>query len=81
MAIKLKTGEYKCLFCNYRHNNPSLVNDHRDKEHEFVLVPMTNDMLSRLVQFIFTKNEELITEDLYNMLKMYLNNFRKRRKE
>jgi hypothetical protein len=80
MSIKMKDGSYKCLFCDYRNNNPLYVNDHRDQEHDFVLVPMTRDMLFRLMQFIFTKDESLITEQLYKLLQMYLNNFNKREK-
>lgn len=80
MAIRLKNGNFRCLFCNFTHPNPSKVNDHRDQEHEYVLVPMTNEELYKLVQFIFTKDETLIDEDLYLRLKNYLNNFRKREK-
>ncbi len=62
---------YKCLFCSYTDPNPSLVNDHQHQNHEFVLLPITKQELAKLMMFFFTKDEALISEDLYKRIRSY----------
>jgi hypothetical protein len=77
MAIKVKKGVYKCLFCNFTSGDPKVVDAHRDSEHEYILLPITKEELARLIQFIWKKDDKLIG-DLYSKLKEYLNNFGKK---
>jgi hypothetical protein len=73
MAQKNPNGSgYKCLFCNYVDNNPSIVSDHQ-QTHDPVFVPMTKEELTKLIMYIrltfmSTDNSGLISEDLFNRL-------------
>ncbi len=74
MAIKNRDGSFSCMFCDYRDNNPSIVNDHISETHDYVLVPFLREDLIRLLQYIMTKgidSDGLITERLYNKLRDY----------
>lgn len=71
MAIKLSNGKFRCMFCNFTDNSAIIVDAHRDKEHDFVLVPLLREDIVRLQQFIMTKDEKLITERLWNTIRTY----------
>lgn len=74
MAIKVGKNQYKCLFCDYIGPDPTNVDSHRDKEHDYLMIPMLREDLNRLIQFIFTKDDRLLTERLYTTLTSYNNN-------
>lgn len=73
MAIKLGNGKYQCLFCDFIGTTPSEVDSHRDRTHQFIMLPLLKEDLARLIQFIYTKDENLITPRLYKLLKAYNN--------
>ena len=79
MALKIN-GKFKCIFCDYTHTSSGMVDAHRDTEHDYVLVPMLQDDLARLIQFMYTKEDGLITERLYVTLRDYLNHGNRRKK-
>jgi hypothetical protein len=39
--------------------------------HDYMLVPFTREQLVKLQQFIMTKNDSLITPDIYEIIKLY----------
>jgi hypothetical protein len=67
MAVKLQDGRYKCQWCNKIYDHPLDADSCRDS-HDIVYVPMLRSDVGRLLQFIMTHDEELITETLYNSL-------------
>lgn len=76
MAIRLKNGMYKCLFCEFTDKHSAQVEKHQDT-HNYILVPFTNEELLFLVRFLFTKDETFIDPVVSKRLKTYLNNFNK----
>jgi hypothetical protein len=81
MAIKLKSGRYKCMLCDFTALTPFEVdNEHTDKVHDYVLVPMLISELQRLMQFIMTKDDTLLTEELYTKIREY-SRYRKEKKK
>lgn len=47
-----------------------------EKEHRIIYFPISYSDLANLIQFIYTKDENLISETLFNNLKKYLKNAR-----
>lgn len=73
MAIKLSNGKYKCMFCEYTNSVGADVDGHTEREHDYFLVPLLREDLARLMQFIYVKDDALITERLYKTLQKYNN--------
>jgi len=70
MAIKINNG-YLCGYCRKFFTNP--VDAEACKEHHnLVYVALSMEDLNRLVNFIYTKEEALLTETLINNLQRYL---------
>ena len=67
---KLKNDKWKCLYCQRIFDKKEDAYEHETK-HEIVLVPMAKEDLNRLLLFIFTKEDELLRENLISMLKRY----------
>jgi hypothetical protein len=67
MANKNKNGEYVCSYCNKVYTHPTQADNCRDS-HELIYVPITREDLNRLIQFIYLKQDELLTESLINSL-------------
>lgn len=78
MAIRLKSGVYQCMFCDFTNPDGKLVDAHQAGEHNYVLVPMTVNELFDLLQFITMKDESYLPPRLYKRLKEYLNNANRR---
>lgn len=70
MAIKLQDGRYRCSLCNKIYAKPLSADKCRD-EHDIVYVQMLRSDLNRLLQFIYLKNDDLLTETLMNTLRKY----------
>ena len=71
MAIKLPDGRYKCMWCNKIYATPSEADNCREN-HDIVYVPMLRSDINRLLQFMATKDEQLITETMYGSLQRFL---------
>jgi hypothetical protein len=71
MAIKTVYGTYKCGHCGKEFSDPVKADAHRDS-HELIYVPLTMTDLNRLVQFLHTKDEALLTPSLLRTLDRYL---------
>lgn len=76
MPIKLDDQRYQCSFCNKSFQNV-LQAVHCEQEHHIIYFPIVKGELANLIQFIFTKNEKLISENLYNRLHKYFRNAEK----
>jgi len=70
MATKLKNGNYACSFCGRSYANMVEADSCRGK-HNLIYFPLTKPELSSILQFIFTRDEELITEALVKRLQKY----------
>ncbi len=55
MAIKTRTG-YQCLFCDKEFTSEILADAHRDKEHDFVLLPILKEELIKLYSYLNQSN-------------------------
>jgi hypothetical protein len=78
MAIKLKGKRgYRCMFCAYTHIDMMDVEVHQ-RTHNYILLPILESEISRILQYFFTKDDKLIPQSLYERLKFYNNNLHKR---
>ncbi len=71
MAIKLPDGRYKCSWCNKIYSDPSKADACR-ADHDIVYVPMLRSDINRLLQFMITKDDKLITETMHRSLTKFL---------
>ena len=73
MAIKVpqKNGKfkYKCSFCNKVYDDPERADWCRDTNHDLVYVQILREDVNRLIEFIYLKNDKLITETMVKSLK------------
>lgn len=58
-----KTNYFICDFCGKQHKILPLAISCFES-HNVKFVPMTNDMLNRLLQFIYTKDSSLLSDDV-----------------
>jgi hypothetical protein len=71
VAIKLPDGRYKCSWCNKIYPDPSKADTCRGN-HDIVYVPMLRSDVNRLLQFISTKDDKLLTKTLHQSLTRFL---------
>ena len=71
VAIKLPDGRYKCSWCNKIYPDPSKADACR-LDHDIIYVPMLRSDINRLLQFMVTKDEKLLTETMHNSLNRFL---------
>jgi len=67
MAIK-SGGKYLCSYCYKPYTDPTKADSCRDN-HDLIYVQISREDLARLMQFILTKDEEVLTESLVRSLK------------
>jgi hypothetical protein len=70
MAITVKNG-YQCGYCGKFYTNPIAAENCKDS-HNLIYVPFTKEDLNRLINFIYSKEEKLLTETLITTLQKYL---------
>lgn len=70
MAIKVG-NKYKCPYCNFTDSSYFVVDNHRDAEHDIVLVPLIKSDIIKLLQYFITGDQKLISKDLYKTLQIY----------
>lgn len=60
----------KCSICGteYQHEKDA---KYCEQAHDTVYVPLRRDDLFRLIQFLYTKDENLLTESLVKTLRKY----------
>lgn len=73
MAIKTKTG-YACGYCKKIYNGSTGMAD-ADKckdSHKLIYIQISAEDLQRLLMFIFSKNDNVLGEDIVTRLQSYL---------
>jgi hypothetical protein len=73
MASKNKNGEWICSYCEKVYVHPQDADVCRES-HDLILVQLTKEELNRIVQFLFTKDDDLLSEQLVKRLQKYLKN-------
>ena len=73
MSIKVKQADgkykYKCFYCNKLYDDPTQADKCRDENHDLIYIPMSKSDVSRLLQFIYLKNDDLLTPTMIESLK------------
>jgi hypothetical protein len=72
MVIKIDSEYFECAFCHKRFKNPLLAHS-CEKSHKLIYVPLTMEDLKRLVQFIFTHDDNLLNTTMVKTLMDYSN--------
>jgi hypothetical protein len=68
MAIKNDAdGTYSCSYCGKVFVDPFKADECRDS-HELIYIPFTKKDLNRLVEFIYLKDDSLLTPSLIKIL-------------
>lgn len=70
MAIKAKNG-YACGYCKKVYSQFQQA-DECKKNHELIYIALSKTDLNRLLNFLYLKDESLLTETLVNTLRGYL---------
>jgi hypothetical protein len=71
VAVKVGTKLYKCGYCGIEYSDPARA-DSCNKKHELIYVPISKGDLNRLINFLFSKDEALISKTLIETLMKYL---------
>ena len=70
MAIKQVDGTYRCSYCNKIFDRSQEADACRDS-HQLIYLPITKNDLNHLINFIYSKEEKLLTASLMNTLIKY----------
>lgn len=62
MALK-SNGKYACSYCGKEFNCYQEADACRDN-HDLIYLALTKEDISRVLQFFYTKDEELLSEEL-----------------
>lgn len=68
--FKTTKGKYKCLYCGKSYSEEGEAVDCKDSHH-LVYVPIAREDLNRLLQFVFLKQDDLLTPELVRILQRY----------
>jgi hypothetical protein len=69
MSIK-RNGKFYCGYCD-KEWPTSQKADFCWERHDLILIPFLREDLSRLIQFLYLKNSDLLTESLVRTLNKY----------
>jgi hypothetical protein len=69
------TKEWRCKYCNVSYYN-ELSAKGCESNHEVVLIEIYREDLMRLMQFLYTKDETLLTDRLIKTLRKYSSNLK-----
>jgi hypothetical protein len=68
--VKKVEGGYKCAICGMLHDRDTLAVA-CEKSHEIIYIPINRQDLFKLIQFIYTKDSDLLSESLVQTLQKY----------
>lgn len=71
MANKNINGKWACSFCGKEYNELHEAETCREK-HELIYFPLTKKEINAILQFIYTRDEELIKDDLVKRIQKYV---------
>lgn len=64
-------GKYKCIICGKGWRHPTMADTCRDT-HDVIFIPLMRSDLNRLLQYIVTHEERLLTPTLMKTLRHYM---------
>lgn len=70
MALFIR-GQWICGYCGTPYVDQTKADQCRES-HDLIYVPLTKTDLNRLLNFIFTKDEALLSRELMDTLQRYL---------
>lgn len=71
---KLEEREwYRCIYCSKEYDKEDTAKKCLDS-HELVLLPISRTDLNRLNQFLYLREEKLLTESLVKIIQKYVKN-------
>lgn len=71
MPKQLTKNIYKCVYCGKEFDNEEVAKRHESNDHDIIFIELERTDLNRLVNFIATKEDSLITERLRKTLLKY----------
>lgn len=71
MAIKLKSGKYKCGYCTKEYAKLDEAETCKES-HNLIYLSLSKDDLHRLIQFIYSKDDRLLGDNLVDRLQSYM---------
>ena len=71
MAYKIEKGRWACSYCGREHPDPASADSCRES-HEVIYVAFSKTDLNRLLNFLYTKDESLLTQSLIKTVTKYL---------
>lgn len=73
MAIKTKTG-YACGYCHKIYTGETGASDATKckESHDLIFLQLSKEDLQRLVMFIYSKEDDVLGDDIVNRLQSYL---------
>jgi hypothetical protein len=60
-----------CTFCNTSFETEVELDNHKDKVHNVIYIPMSLEDLSHLLQFLYTGDKNLLTKSMVDTLQQY----------
>lgn len=70
VAHDSKHKKWKCLYCEKLYEEEENAYN-CSRKHEIVLVPLAKEDLHRLLQFIYFKQDAVLNETIFRILKQY----------
>ena len=70
MAVKV-LDRWACSYCGTEYNTSTKADSCRDR-HELIYVPLSKGDLNRLINFIYIRDDKLLTPTLISSLTKYL---------
>lgn len=73
MAIKTKTG-YACGYCKKEYKGQTAISDANNckESHNLIYIQLSKEDLHRLLMFIFSKDDSVLSETIVERLQAYL---------
>ena len=70
MTKQINENTWQCMYCKKQYQNV-LMADACEKSHKMILVPLSREDLNRLIQYLYTGEQKLLTESLMTTLLNY----------
>lgn len=70
MVVQIETGEYKCSICGELYSRDTLALS-CEQSHDIVYIPLKRQDLYQLLNFIYTRDNSLLSPSLVNTLRKY----------
>jgi hypothetical protein len=71
MAVKSSRGEWLCGYCGAPYTDATQADVCRDS-HNLIYVAFTSQDLNSLLHFVYSGDEQYLTDSLMNTLQIYL---------